>query len=140
MKKAYKVSCKNDYDGVEFVVFAETEGKAKNMALSYYNCHYTELRATREPSCDEWLKKDPNIKELNWDIKEHQIFLRCLGWRTIDNKEDYCCATCKKRFECIDECKVCSKKGTSNCVRELCDEFGYDDAGEICERYEEEKE
>lgn len=88
MKKAYKISCKADYDGVEYVVFAETESKAKQMSLSYYNCEYIDLRATREPSCDEWLKKDPNIEELDWNIKEHQTFLKCLGWHAIDGAEE----------------------------------------------------
>lgn len=82
--KAYSVSDANGDTGVEYVIFAETRGKAIAYALN--NCDGTfdyygwlEMRALRKPQLDRCYR---GRSEMDWnDMDDREAMVRYAGFR-----------------------------------------------------------
>jgi hypothetical protein len=85
MKKAYQISA-YDVESME-LVFAETPGKAKAIAIDYnYDLAdegYVNLTATRKKKFDQYLPLTVNDR-FDWSNQEHQKILKEHGWHEID--------------------------------------------------------
>lgn len=71
--KAYMVQEKNDSRGFSTVVFAETPGKARQIAQTTDACEYlefTDIRAIRVPELDSFYR---GWDEMNWNVDEDRI-------------------------------------------------------------------
>lgn len=95
--KAWIVSDKEAWENEAAIVFAETRGKAKSVALSTDACsegRFTDLVATRCPEADELYKEGK--READWDDpKDRLVMVRDLGFSCEDKdlkKCDRCCA------------------------------------------------
>lgn len=83
--KAYIVSDKTSWEGCSTVVFAETRGKAKAIALNTDACEdveYIDIECYRVPSLDKYYKKGK--KEMDWEDKDDRVALCKHGWACID--------------------------------------------------------
>lgn len=89
--KAWEVK---DLDSVEqstTVVFAETRGKAKQLAMNTDTCEdaeFTRISCRRFPEADKLYR--PGMKELDWYDPETRIFLVKHGWQCLDNDLEWC--------------------------------------------------
>lgn len=79
--KAWKANV--DWENCSVIVFAETRGEARQMALSllnewYTDCRFIDVKVRRVPQADSlWLNRDYML----WDNPEDRLFLvKELGW------------------------------------------------------------
>lgn len=103
--KAWTVSDANGDTGVDYIIFAETRGKAIRHALDYCDgafdwCRWTEMRAHRLPALDSFYRGEP---EMNWnDMDDRVAMVRYAGFRCSDevmvNVEK--CKHCPAHFWC----------------------------------------
>ena len=88
--KAWRVCDKADYVGGSTVVFAETRGKAHELALHTDCCEdaeWNDVRVTRIPAMDKMYRgKD----EMDWYEPEDRIALVKEGWYCLDCDIEYC--------------------------------------------------
>lgn len=104
--KAWNVSDKNG-DGYNYIVYAETRGKAAQIALSHTegafdDYTFTELRVLREPKLDDYYS---GKWVLDWyDDKDREVMVR---------EANFYCAY---DYDPEDECDNCSGK-------EWCDRY-----------------
>ena len=91
--------CSADYSDGAVVVFAETRGKAKVIAMSTYELEdyeFTKIQATRMPQIDKYYRgKD----ELDWDVPEDRLVM-----------VRYCGFTCDHDTFDPDDCETCVAK------------------------------
>lgn len=102
--KAWRVSVKDEFYAE--VVFAETRGKARALALSLDICedaHFTEIEVFREPQVDKYYKEGK--QHLEWENPKDRIILV---------KE--CGFHCGEDWFDLNECDLCS-------AREYCQFF-----------------
>ena len=102
--KAWRVNVKDEFC-VE-VVFAETRGKAKTLALSTDTCedaHFTEIEACRLPQLDKYYKEGK--WHFDWENPKDRIVLV---------KE--CGFHCDSDYFDLEDCDLCS-------AREYCSLF-----------------
>lgn len=89
--KAWRVEDTQSYEGGCTVVFAETRGKAHDLAR-YTDCcedaEWNDIRVTRMPELDD--KWEPGKKEMDWYKTEDRIELVKLGWYCLDVDREYC--------------------------------------------------
>lgn len=99
--KAWEI---DDYEGFSEIVFAETPGKAKAIAMKlalFEDYEFAELRPYRVPKADKMYKGDPHM---DMDLEENWIFaVKELGWECFDFDHEYCERWC--------------------CAREFCDKY-----------------
>lgn len=101
--KAWEVSNPYDDDGCSTVVFAETRGKAKQIAMYTDACEdasYTEIQCRRFPDADKMYKD--GMTELDWNDKDARIFLVKHGWRCIEVDKEQC-RVCPANKWCVWE-------------------------------------
>lgn len=95
--KAYKVNVKNEIYAT--IVFAETAGKAKALALSTETCEgaeFVEIECRRIPEADKLY--DGNF-EMDWYNDKSRLFLvKELGWACFDTSFE--CDDCIARQDC----------------------------------------
>ena len=74
------------------VVFAETRGKAKTIALTtdtFYDCDFCDLEVHRMPQMDKYYVNDK--LEMEWDNLQDRIALvKDGGFRCIEYSDDDC--------------------------------------------------
>ena len=102
--KAWIVQEKGEFEAS--VVFAETRGKAKSMALHTDACEdadFMSIEVRRAKEADKYYK--PGKRELDWFNKDDRIAL----------VKD-CGFTCIPDAHCAEECAVCPAK-------EFCDDY-----------------
>ena len=96
--KAYEVYDKDDMFST--IVFAETSGKAKALALLTDTCEeseFTRIRVKRVPKAD-CLYKDS--WEIDWyDPKQRLYLVKEMGWSCYEPEIDEC-ENCKARLYC----------------------------------------
>ena len=97
--KAWKIFCRADFY-CRAVVFAETSGKAKSLAMRYEpSCEFLsfiELQAFRAPELDVWYHEKPF---LDWDDPNDRNFALANGFKCEDAYEPYC-VDCFKKDKC----------------------------------------
>lgn len=90
--KAFVVQAPKTHLGnLSELVFAETAGRARHLALKYSNwfsysdLSYTDLTVKREPKADDWAHLN-NHREgvLDFEEKHSQLFKGVLGWEEIE--------------------------------------------------------
>jgi hypothetical protein len=90
--KAWKVEDLESYEGGCTVVFAETRGKAHNLARDTDCCEdaeWCDIRVTRIPEMDKMWK--PGKKEMNWwDPDDRIALVKECGWYCLDVDREYC--------------------------------------------------
>lgn len=90
--KAWKVDT-NDSDYGATIVFSETSGKAKAVALAncrqFEDCDFTELRAWRYEDFDQYYKGEAYPDAWN-DDELKLVLVRDHGWFCIDGSDSYC--------------------------------------------------
>lgn len=104
--KAWQVSVKDEFYST--VVFAETRGKAKSVALSTECCEYarfTDIEVRRLPQMDKYHKEGKT--EMDWDDPLDRLALV---------KE--CSFVCDCETREYENCEICS-------AREFCDGYRY---------------
>lgn len=116
-KKAYVVRIDED-EGYCTVVFAENRNRAKLLAMSD-DCfdsytRYIDLRPTRIPQADFFVKENPNLHMLDMNNLEHARFLRGEGWFTADST--YCDECGLASFESVPESQVVEVDGEMVCL------------------------
>lgn len=91
--KAWVVN--DDYRDGMAVVFAETRGKAHQMAMKTDACEdseWNDIRVRRMPCMDShW---EPGKWEMDWYLDEDRIALVKEGWYCIEPQYDKACPTC----------------------------------------------
>lgn len=105
--KAYKISDLKGYADYLTVVFAETSGKAKAIAITtdaFNDYDFTEISARRVPELDKYYR---GLDEMDWCEPTDRIALvKEVGGfcsdETFDSEE---CPTCPAKQWC-DRCKV----------------------------------
>lgn len=83
--KAWHVQGKNNYYSYSTVVFAETVGKAKQLALYTDSCedeNFIDILARRIPELDQYYK--PGKREMDWYDEADRITLVKLGWHCVE--------------------------------------------------------
>lgn len=118
MKKAYFVQIDED-EGYCTVVFAENRNKARVLAMydDNFNADYTryiDLKPTRFPQADFFVKENPNLHMLDIDNPEHARFMRSKGWFTADST--YCDECGLASFESVPESQVVEVGGEMVCL------------------------
>lgn len=101
--KAYKITDLRGYYDYATVVFAETSGKAKAIALcteSFSDYEFTEISAVRVPALDKYYR---GKKEMDWfDPYDRMALVKEAGF-TCSYKfdiEDMRCETCPAKQWC----------------------------------------
>ena len=103
--KAWSVSDRNGDTGIDYVIFAETRGKAIRYALDHCDGAFdwytwTEMRALRKPALDRFYKGRP---AMDWcDLDDRVAMVRYAGFRCSDEvlvMSDECLA-CPAHFWC----------------------------------------
>ena len=88
--KAWRVSDDTSYEGGSTVVFAETRGKAHQLALRTDCCEDSEwnnIRVTRLKEMDKMWR--PGKREMDWEDPEDRIALvKECGWSCCDDYLD----------------------------------------------------
>lgn len=83
------------------VVFAETRGKARSMAMSTDSCseaQFTDIEVHRKPGLDKYYKNGK--KEMDWDNPKDRIALvKECGFR-CEYVEPYLCDDCPAKKYC----------------------------------------
>lgn len=100
--KAYKISDLKGYADYLTVVFAETSGKAKAIAITtdaFNDYDFTEISARRVPELDKYYR---GLDEMDWCEPTDRIALvKEVGWfcsdETFDSEE---CPTCPAKQWC----------------------------------------
>lgn len=102
--KAWRVQLK--YEFYAEVVFAETRGKAKSLAMAcdgFEDANFTEIEVNREPQIDKYFKEGK--WHMDWeDPKDRIALVKELGFY------------CDRYYFDIEDCDACS-------AREYCDLF-----------------
>ena len=92
---------RNEIDACATVVFAETRGKARALALHTDTCEdldFCEISVTRLPKADKYYKEGK--WELDWfNQKERVIFVKELGFNCND-VDLYVCEGCSAKEYC----------------------------------------
>lgn len=104
MMKAWSVSDKNG-DGYNYIIYAETRGKAAQIALHYTDGAFddyifTELRVLREPSLDNHYY---GKAVLDWmEDKDRTLMVKYAGFKCGDEYDpsDEECASCGGKDYC----------------------------------------
>ena len=104
--KAWRVEDTESYEGGYTVVFAETRGKAHDLARHTECCEYAEwcdIRVTRIPAMDKMWK--PGKTEMNWmDLDDRIALVKECGWccnhEYLDRERD--CTLCPAAEWCDD--------------------------------------
>lgn len=90
--KAWRVEDTESYEGGCTVVFAETRGKAHDLARHTDCCEdaeWCDIRVTRIPAMDKMWK--PGKTEMNWLDPEDRIALvKECGFYCLDADREYC--------------------------------------------------
>lgn len=89
--KAWHVQGKDNYYGYSTVVFAETEGKAKQLAIFTDSCEderFIDILARRIPELDKYYK--PGKTEMDWYNEEDRIALVKMGWHCVEPIWEHC--------------------------------------------------
>lgn len=81
------------------IVFAETAGKAKSIAMRTECCEdmdFTEIRVTRDKEADAYYR---GVNEMDWDNDNDRKLLmkRCYCW---EQEDDWECDECFWKYEC----------------------------------------
>ena len=101
-EKAWIVS--NRFYEYVAVVFAETRGKARELALCtgyFEDCRFIDISAVRLPEADH-LCPEKGF-ELDWDIPEHREMLYKIGYRCLDSALKNCIdCPCKDYCEDVE--------------------------------------
>ena len=102
--KAYSVRDRYGYCEYSVIVFAETPGKAKNLALGtdefpYGDWDFIELRATREPTLDNSYR---GSSYMDWENMDDRVaMVKEAGYRCIpDYVELEICEKCPAKDWC----------------------------------------
>lgn len=115
--KAYNVSDWEGYSDYSIIVFAESPGKAKSLALGtdeFPKCDwdFTQLSARRVPSLDQCYRGHDTM---DWDNMEDRIaMVRYAGFR------------CSPEYIGIPDCADCGAKDWCGQYEELMEEYMYD--------------
>ena len=100
--KAWIVSDKNSYEGYSTIVFAETVGKARSIAMTTAACEdskFIDIIVTRIAIADKMYRKGK--KEMDFDNFEDRIFMvRDCGFYCIEKHEESC-EKCEAKKYCI---------------------------------------
>lgn len=106
--KAWKVNAKDEFCST--VVFAETRGKAKSLALNTDCCEDTDfidIEVKRFPEADKMYN---GRKEMNWENQNDRLFLvKECNWRCEDVE--------------FEDCKKCIAKDYCSEYEYMADEF-----------------
>lgn len=89
--KAWIVSDLDSKEDGATVVFAETRGKAKQLAMNTDACEdaeFTRIDCRRFPDADKLYQ--PGMTELDWYDPETRIFLVKHSWECSDPDDEYC--------------------------------------------------
>ena len=101
--KAWTVSDTESYEGGCTVVFAETRGKAHELATHTDCCEYAEwndIRVVRNPAMDKHYR---GKWEMNWYNSEDRIALvKECGWFCLETNGHEACLTCPAAEWCDD--------------------------------------
>jgi len=107
--KAWKVTEKDEFYST--VVFAETRGKAKSLALNTGCCGdvpFIDIEVSRFPGADKMYN---GRYEMDWDNQDDRLFLvKENGWRC--------------EYPEFEDCKKCIAKDYCDKYEYLVDEFG----------------
>lgn len=110
--KAWCVSVKDEWCAT--IVFAETRGKARALALCTDCCEdadFCDIEVRREPQMDKYYKEGK--KEMDWeDPKDRIALVKECGFR-CEYAEPYLCDSCSARKYC----------GTYEEYEEECEDF-----------------
>ena len=102
--KAWRVEDIASYEGGCTVVFAETRGKAHQLALDTdccENAEWNDVRVTRLPEIDKYY--EPGKKEMDWYNAEDRVALvKECGWYCLDTNGREDCETCPAAEWCDD--------------------------------------
>lgn len=82
------------------IVFAETSGKAKAIAMhsdTCDNCAFTDVRVSRLPSADKKYKKGKFKMDFS-DPKDRYIMVKDFGFYCLEKSDD--CEECKAKKYC----------------------------------------
>lgn len=111
--KAWVVSIKDNFE--ETVVFAETRGRAKSLALSTDACEgadFCDIEVSRLPKMDKYYKKGKT--EMDWN-----------------NQQDRLALVKEFNFRCeyadLDECENCSARDECSTYEEYTDAYAGED-------------
>jgi broad specificity phosphatase PhoE len=77
---------------VQIIVFAETRGRAKTLALKtdWLEAEdYADIRCRREPKLDA-IAKEKGEHIIDGSLVSHARIMRGLGWRAYDGRIDWC--------------------------------------------------
>jgi len=77
---------------VQMIVFAETRGRAKTLALKtdwLEDEDYADIRCKREPKLDA-IAKEKGEYIIDGSLEFHARIMRGLGWRAYDGRIDRC--------------------------------------------------
>jgi hypothetical protein len=93
---------RNEIDCCATVVFAETRGKARALALHTDTCedlNFIEIVVNRLPKADKYYKKGKI--ELDWlNPKDRIIFVKELGFICLEYVEPFMCESCSAKQYC----------------------------------------
>ncbi len=97
------------------VVFAETRGKARAMAICTEACEdvdFCDIEARRRPQLDKYYRDGK--KEMEWyNAKDRLALVKECGFQCVDME--------------IDECEVCSAKEHCGLYQQHLDDMEYED-------------
>lgn len=100
--KAWIVSDKNSYEGYSTIVFAETVGKAKSIAMNTHACEdskFLNIKATRITIADKMYEKGKI--EMDFDNPKDKIFMvQYCGFHCTEKHEESC-EKCEAKKYCI---------------------------------------
>lgn len=98
--KAWHVS-EDVGDGGSTIVFAETRGKAHQLAMGTDTCEgaeWNDVRVVRAKAFDEYYTEGKH--EMDWDNKEDRIVLVKHGWSCLEPDWTYDCKFCAAQEWC----------------------------------------
>ncbi len=99
MVKAWVIQ---DEDNNSLVVFAETRGKAKTIALkdeSFREYNFCELQARRFPIADS---KYDGREKMDWENPQDRMFLvKECDWSCLDWDDEHRCKKCVAKEYCL---------------------------------------
>ena len=112
--KAYKISDLKGYCEYSIVVFAETSGKAKSIAIhtdAFNDYDYTEISARRVPALDKYYR---GLDEMDWyDNADRIAMVKEAGFRCDpETWEEEDCLRCPAKEWCeVGECEMAECNG-----------------------------
>ena len=111
--KAWIARVKDDFFST--VVFAETIGKAKSLALATECCEdadFTDIEIRRIPNADKYYKDGKT--EMEWfDDNDRIALVKDCGF-TCEYVEEYECENCSAKEYCEDYINYCDEKENEN--------------------------